>query len=147
MQGVHGQSVFYAQPGTGIVMVQTAVYANAAGAQEVDSYNERNGLWLGVHLPRSVGVPSATEGDVPMNTRTLPDTLSFTSPWATCSRRSSASLLSLASELGRTRFAPRARSGDETASFPLANYDDLRDAGLLKMCPSRTAARRRLPPT
>jgi alkylation response protein AidB-like acyl-CoA dehydrogenase len=44
------------------------------------------------------------------------------------------SLLSLASELGRTRFAPRAAQWDETASFPFANYDDLRDAGLLKMC-------------
>lgn len=47
MQGVHGQSVFV-QPGTGIVMVQTAVYANAAGAQEADSYNERTAFWLGV---------------------------------------------------------------------------------------------------
>jgi alkylation response protein AidB-like acyl-CoA dehydrogenase len=44
------------------------------------------------------------------------------------------SLLSLASELGRTKFAPRAAQWDETASFPFANYDDLRDAGLLKLC-------------
>ncbi|MCA0213865.1 MAG: acyl-CoA dehydrogenase [Proteobacteria bacterium] len=43
-------------------------------------------------------------------------------------------LLSLASELGRTKFAPRAAQWDETASFPFANYDDLRDAGLLKLC-------------
>lgn len=43
-------------------------------------------------------------------------------------------LLSLASELGRTKFAPRAAQWDESASFPFANYDDLRDAGLLKMC-------------
>ncbi|MBA3773042.1 MAG: acyl-CoA/acyl-ACP dehydrogenase [Ramlibacter sp.] len=44
------------------------------------------------------------------------------------------SLLSLAHELGRTRFAPRAAQWDETASFPFANYDDLRQAGLLALC-------------
>lgn len=44
------------------------------------------------------------------------------------------SLLSLAHELGRTRFAPRAAQWDESASFPFANYDDLRDAGLLRLC-------------
>ncbi len=44
------------------------------------------------------------------------------------------SLLSLAHELGRTRFAPRAAQWDETATFPFANYDDLRDAGLLRLC-------------
>lgn len=44
------------------------------------------------------------------------------------------SLLSLASELGRTKFAPRAPQWDESASFPFANYDDLRDAGLLRLC-------------
>lgn len=44
------------------------------------------------------------------------------------------SLLSLASELGRTRFAPRAPQWDASASFPFANYDDLRDAGLLRLC-------------
>jgi alkylation response protein AidB-like acyl-CoA dehydrogenase len=44
------------------------------------------------------------------------------------------SLLSLANELGRTRFAPRAAQWDETASFPTANYDDLREAGLLRLC-------------
>ncbi|RYY84559.1 MAG: acyl-CoA dehydrogenase, partial [Comamonadaceae bacterium] len=43
-------------------------------------------------------------------------------------------LLSLARELGTTKFAPRAAQWDETASFPFANYDDLRDAGLLALC-------------
>lgn len=47
MQGIHGQAVFV-QPATGIVMVQTAVYAGAAGTQEADAYNERTALWLGV---------------------------------------------------------------------------------------------------
>ncbi|MBI5278854.1 MAG: acyl-CoA/acyl-ACP dehydrogenase [Burkholderiales bacterium] len=45
-----------------------------------------------------------------------------------------ARLLSLANELGRTKFAPRAAQWDEEASFPFANYDDLRDAGLLGLC-------------
>ncbi len=44
------------------------------------------------------------------------------------------SLLSLAHELGRTKFAPRAAQWDESASFPFANYDDLREAGLLRLC-------------
>lgn len=44
------------------------------------------------------------------------------------------SLLSLANELGRTKFAPRAPQWDEAASFPVANFDDLRDAGLLALC-------------
>jgi alkylation response protein AidB-like acyl-CoA dehydrogenase len=44
------------------------------------------------------------------------------------------SLLVLANELGRTRFAPRAAQWDETASFPFANYEDLREAGLLALC-------------
>jgi alkylation response protein AidB-like acyl-CoA dehydrogenase len=44
------------------------------------------------------------------------------------------SLLSLANTLGREKFAGRAAQWDETASFPFANYDDLREAGLLKMC-------------
>ena len=44
------------------------------------------------------------------------------------------SLLSLAQELGRTKFAPRAAQWDETATFPVANFDDLRDAGLLALC-------------
>ena len=70
-----------------------------------------------------------------MNTRTPPDTLGFTPavgdmPFTPKQR----SLLALASELGHTKFAPRAAQWDETASFPFANYDDLRDAGLLKLC-------------
>ncbi|MEZ0309544.1 MAG: acyl-CoA dehydrogenase family protein [Ramlibacter sp.] len=44
------------------------------------------------------------------------------------------SLLSLAHELGVTKFAQRAAKWDETASFPFANYDDLRAAGLLALC-------------
>ncbi|MES2974672.1 MAG: acyl-CoA dehydrogenase family protein [Pseudomonadota bacterium] len=44
------------------------------------------------------------------------------------------SLLSLVHELGRTKFAPRAAQWDDEASFPFANYDDLRDAGLLRLC-------------
>jgi len=44
------------------------------------------------------------------------------------------SLLSLANELGRTKFAPRAAQWDREASFPFANYDDLRQAGLLALC-------------
>ncbi len=47
------------------------------------------------------------------------------------------SLLALADELGRTRFAPRAASWDESASFPFANYEDLRAAGLLALCVPR----------
>ena len=46
-QGVHGQAVFV-QPATGIVMVQTAVYAQASGAQDPEPYAERAALWLGV---------------------------------------------------------------------------------------------------
>ncbi len=44
------------------------------------------------------------------------------------------SLLSLANELGRTKFAGRAQQWDESATFPMANFDDLRDAGLLALC-------------
>jgi alkylation response protein AidB-like acyl-CoA dehydrogenase len=44
------------------------------------------------------------------------------------------SLLSLANELGREKFAPRAAQWDREASFPFANYDDLRAAGLLALC-------------
>jgi alkylation response protein AidB-like acyl-CoA dehydrogenase len=43
-------------------------------------------------------------------------------------------LLSLANELGRTKFAARAAHWDETASFPFANYEDLRASGLLRLC-------------
>ena len=44
------------------------------------------------------------------------------------------SLLGLVHELGRSKFAPRAPQWDETATFPFANYDDLREAGLLRLC-------------
>ena len=43
------------------------------------------------------------------------------------------SLLELARELG-ARFAPRAARHDQEASFPFENYDDMREAGLLKLC-------------
>ena len=43
-------------------------------------------------------------------------------------------LLTLAHELGRDKFAGRAAQWDESASFPFANYDDLREAGLLGLC-------------
>jgi alkylation response protein AidB-like acyl-CoA dehydrogenase len=43
-------------------------------------------------------------------------------------------LLTLAHELGRDKFAARAAQWDQTATFPFANYDDLREAGLLKLC-------------
>jgi alkylation response protein AidB-like acyl-CoA dehydrogenase len=49
------------------------------------------------------------------------------------------SLLSLANELGRTKFAPRAAQWDQTASFPFSNYDDLRAAGLLALCVPESA--------
>ncbi|MGE8363200.1 acyl-CoA dehydrogenase family protein [Cupriavidus basilensis] len=45
-----------------------------------------------------------------------------------------ARLLTLANRLGRERFAPRAAQWDREASFPFANYDDLREAGLLALC-------------
>jgi alkylation response protein AidB-like acyl-CoA dehydrogenase len=44
------------------------------------------------------------------------------------------SLLALANRLGREKFAPRAAQWDREASFPFANYDDLREAGLLALC-------------
>jgi alkylation response protein AidB-like acyl-CoA dehydrogenase len=44
------------------------------------------------------------------------------------------SLLAQVQELGRTKFAPRAAQWDAEASFPFANYDDLREAGLLALC-------------
>jgi alkylation response protein AidB-like acyl-CoA dehydrogenase len=43
-------------------------------------------------------------------------------------------LLSKAQQLGKERFAPRAAQWDDTATFPLANYDNLREAGILRMC-------------
>jgi alkylation response protein AidB-like acyl-CoA dehydrogenase len=45
--------------------------------------------------------------------------------------------LALAQQLGREKFAPRAAQWDESASFPFANYDDLRAAGLLALCVPR----------
>lgn len=42
--------------------------------------------------------------------------------------------LALAHQLGRERFAGRAAQWDENATFPFANYDDLREAGLLRLC-------------
>ncbi|MEY4712266.1 MAG: 6-aminohexanoate-dimer hydrolase [Pseudomonadota bacterium] len=47
MQGVHGQTL-YVQPSSGIVMVQTAVYAQASGAQDPDPFVERTAFWMGV---------------------------------------------------------------------------------------------------
>jgi len=46
-------------------------------------------------------------------------------------------LLALAHALGRDKFAARAAQWDEEASFPFANYADLRAAGLLKLCVPR----------
>lgn len=43
-------------------------------------------------------------------------------------------LLALVHELGREKFAPRAAKWDDEASFPFANYDDLRKSGLLGLC-------------
>jgi CubicO group peptidase (beta-lactamase class C family) len=47
MQGVHGQSLLV-QPASGIVIVQTAVYAGANGVQDPDAYAERSSFWTGV---------------------------------------------------------------------------------------------------
>src|SRR6478609_3143342 len=43
-------------------------------------------------------------------------------------------LLALAHRLGEEKFAGRAAQWDEEASFPFANYADLREAGLLALC-------------
>ncbi|MEY4979938.1 MAG: hypothetical protein RLZZ352_2208 [Pseudomonadota bacterium] len=43
-------------------------------------------------------------------------------------------LLTQAHALGRDKFAARAPQWDREASFPFANYDDLREAGFLKLC-------------
>ncbi|WP_291010741.1 acyl-CoA dehydrogenase family protein [Hydrogenophaga sp.] len=43
-------------------------------------------------------------------------------------------LLAQAHALGRDRFAGRAAQWDQEASFPFANYDDLRHAGFLRLC-------------
>jgi alkylation response protein AidB-like acyl-CoA dehydrogenase len=48
-----------------------------------------------------------------------------------------AELTQRAAVLGRDKFAPRAATWDREASFPFANYDDLRDAGLLGICVPR----------
>jgi alkylation response protein AidB-like acyl-CoA dehydrogenase len=45
-----------------------------------------------------------------------------------------AQLLQTAHRLGKDKFAARAPQWDDTATFPLANYADLREAGILKMC-------------
>ena len=45
--------------------------------------------------------------------------------------------VALAAELGRSRFAERAARHDREASFPLENFDDLRQAGLLGLCVPR----------
>jgi alkylation response protein AidB-like acyl-CoA dehydrogenase len=46
-------------------------------------------------------------------------------------------LIELAAVLGREKFAPRAAAYDRDARFPFENYDDLREAGLLKICVPR----------
>jgi alkylation response protein AidB-like acyl-CoA dehydrogenase len=43
-------------------------------------------------------------------------------------------LLAQAHALGRDRFAARAAQWDQEASFPFANYENLRDAGFLRLC-------------
>jgi alkylation response protein AidB-like acyl-CoA dehydrogenase len=43
-------------------------------------------------------------------------------------------LLATAAQLGRDKFAPRAAQYDRDATFPFENYDDMRAAGLLKIC-------------
>ncbi len=45
-----------------------------------------------------------------------------------------AELIELAASLGREKFAPRAAAHDRDATFPFDNYEDLRQAGLLKIC-------------
>ena len=48
-QRVHGQAVFV-QPGSGIVMVQTAVFDAASGLQDPVPGQERDAFWRGVLL-------------------------------------------------------------------------------------------------
>ncbi len=43
-------------------------------------------------------------------------------------------MIALVRTLGQQKFAPRAARYDADAIFPFENYDDLRDAGLLKLC-------------
>jgi alkylation response protein AidB-like acyl-CoA dehydrogenase len=45
-----------------------------------------------------------------------------------------AELVALAGQLGRERFAPRAAAYDVEAAFPVEDYADLADAGLLALC-------------
>lgn len=45
-----------------------------------------------------------------------------------------AELNALARRMGRSRFAPRAAAYDRDARFPVKNYDDMRDTGLLSIC-------------
>jgi alkylation response protein AidB-like acyl-CoA dehydrogenase len=42
--------------------------------------------------------------------------------------------LAVAHALGRDRFAGRAAQWDREGSFPFANYDDMREAGLMRLC-------------
>jgi alkylation response protein AidB-like acyl-CoA dehydrogenase len=46
-------------------------------------------------------------------------------------------LIGIAASLGRQKFAPRAAAYDREARFPFENYEDLRQAGLLKICVPR----------
>ncbi len=48
-------------------------------------------------------------------------------------------LVGLAAELGRSRFAGRAAAHDREASFPVDNFEDLRQAGLLGLCVPQAA--------
>lgn len=43
-------------------------------------------------------------------------------------------MLQTARQLGQEKFALRAPQWDDSATFPFANYDDLRHAGILKLC-------------
>ncbi|MFM8575268.1 MAG: acyl-CoA dehydrogenase family protein, partial [Limnohabitans sp.] len=43
-------------------------------------------------------------------------------------------LMALARQLGRDKFAGRAAQLDRDAQFPFANYEDMRQAGLLGLC-------------
>ena len=47
LQGVHGQALFV-QPGSGIVMVQTAVNESASSQQDPQPALERDAFWRGV---------------------------------------------------------------------------------------------------
>ena len=43
-------------------------------------------------------------------------------------------ILDIAARLGKEKFAPRAAQYDRDATFPFENYDDMREAGLLRIC-------------